>query len=58
MGILLNSKKKKDITVIKNDGKKSVVKNAVPKKSKHEFKVLTIKDVNENRSKAYDFLTF
>lgn len=58
MGFLKNSNKKTIDTVHIKNSNNTVVKNSAPKRSKHEFKVLTIKDVNENRSKAYDFLTF
>ena len=37
---------------------KSISKKNEVKKKRHEFKVLSIKDVHNNRSKAYSFLTF
>jgi len=58
MGFLNNSSKKTIDTNLKKDSNIDIVKINASKRSKHEFKVLTIKDVNKNRSKAYDFLTF
>ena len=58
MGFLKNSNKKTIDTIQMKDSNNTIAKNSAPKKSKHEFKVLTIKDINQNRSKAYDFLTF
>lgn len=43
---------------IHRDTPNAIVTNSVSKKSKHEFKVLTAKEVYENRSKAYSFISF
>ncbi len=43
---------------VQTDTSNAIIKNSTPKKSKHEFKVLTTKEVSENRSKAYEYLMF
>lgn len=52
------SKNKNTVITKSNNNIKTIVEKTTPKSIRHEFKVLSTKDVKNNRSKAYNFLTF
>ena len=56
MGFLKDTNRK-NTNAPKANSNSSKVKNSGMNNNRHEFKVLTIKDVNNSRSKAYNFLT-